>query len=98
DRRGHGHRRPHGRRGGDRVVIVVPAVVAAIVVAAHVDVALDVDVVDVVDAGASDIVGACVGPAVVDLRILPASAARLTAGTLAAASGARTATTTTATA
>src|SRR5262249_17527987 len=85
-RRRHRHRGRDcgGRR--DRVVVVVPAVVAAAAVVVHVDVdalvdvdvPVDVDVVvHVVHAGGADVVGARVGPAVVQL---PAAAAGATAG------------------
>src|SRR5262245_1229245 len=53
------------------MVIVVPATAATMPFHVHVDVSFDVDVVD---AGAADIVRAHIGTAVIDLRALPGTA------------------------
>jgi hypothetical protein len=79
------------------MIVVVPATAtaAAVLLDVYVDVPVDVDVVDVVDAAAPDIVGARISLGVIDLRTLPGSAAgrSLRAGTC--TSAATTATTTT---
>ena len=100
DRADNGRRCRDRRRSGHRMVVVVPTVVAAVVVAADVDVALDVDVVDVVDAGAAGIVRARIGTGVVHLGVLPRATAtglRPTATTAAARATAAAAPTATAT-
>jgi hypothetical protein len=65
------------------------------VIDVHVDIPVDIDVVD---AGAANVVGAHVGPAVVDLRGLPLPAAAAGTGATTAASATCTRAATTATA